>query len=187
MRKFLKLFPICLYIHDGAAAAGAAAGAAAPGESGAAADGDNGGTKLPDITIRGKKITGENDGPKVLYGKQDDSTDAEGKKEATGTQTPEERKAAFKELANGEYKDEFTSYFQETFDKRFKDTKAIKEQLDAYKPIADLLSDKYGITDGDPKKIAEAVQGDNQLWEDMAEDAGMTVQQYKEYASDDSG
>lgn len=186
MRRLLSLFPVCLTIHDGAAAAAAPAG-----EGGATSDGQAlGGAQLPEITIRGKKLSGE-DKPAVLYGKQPEGTTPVAGEKATPSakpagsqaeQTPEQRQAAFKELINGEYKDEFKSYFQETFDKRFKGVKTTQEQLDALKPTVDLLADKYGITDGDPKKLADAVNNDNKLWEELAEDAGMTVQQYKEFA-----
>lgn len=135
-------------------------------------------------------------GEKVLYGKQEPTGEAAGE---TGEETPsdagkakdkpgevittsdtlEDRKRRYRELVNGEFKDVYTEDTQRIIDRRFKETKALEERLGRSQPIIDMLMDRYGITDGDPAKLRRALDEDNALWEKAAEDAGMSVEQYK--------
>lgn len=100
-----------------------------------------------------------------------------------GETTPEQLQAEFQELTKGKYKDaydkDFQSRFQKLFDQRFKDVKADKERLDSYQPIIDTLASRYGITDGDMGKLSQAIDSDHGLWEEAAEEAGLTVEQYR--------
>lgn len=171
MQKSLKLFQICLFIHDGAAA---------PGGDGASAGQSLGGNTDPGLASQGKK--GASTAPKVVYGKQPDSTGEAAppaQEQKANEQTPEDRKKAFREMIEGEYKGEFSEFFQEKFDRRFKDHKGVQDRLTAISPVIDLLSDRYGVKDADPAKILAAIENDNMLWEEAAEQAGMDVDQYK--------
>lgn len=183
MRRLLNLFPAILIIHDGGAAAPAGDGGAA-----AAAGQNNGGSQLPGVANRGK--TGEAK-PVVLYGKQPQGSapDAGGQKQTnTSTQTPDEtpeqRKAAYEEFKS-KYKDEFTAETQQIINRRFKETKELQERADAVKPLVDALADKYGIKDGDVKKILDAFDNDNTLWNELAEEAGLSVEQFKQQRKTD--
>lgn len=170
MRKLFTLFPTCLIIHDGGAAAPAGDGgaAAAPGQT-------SGGNSNPDAAGRGKPGEAK---PVVLYGKQDKAPDAGGQKQTEETETPEQRKASYEEFKS-KYKDEFANDTQTIINRRFKETKGLQERIDTLSPLVDTLAEKYGIKDGDVKKLVEAVDNDNQLWEEMAEEAGLTVDQFK--------
>ena len=79
----------------------------------------------------------------------------------------------------GEYKDEFSEMFQQSFNRRFKDVKGMENSLSAQKPILDILMQRYKIADGDMSKLQTAIEEDTQYWEEAAEEAGMTVEQYK--------
>ena len=76
-----------------------------------------GGNELPELTLRATKETGEAAAA---------APDAGERGEAKG------REQVFRELMEGEYKDLFTAYFQETFNRRFKEQ---KEMLKALLPI----------------------------------------------------
>lgn len=160
------LFPAVLTIHDGAAAAGNAGG--------------DGGSQAPGSSDQGE--TGDSE-PVVLYGKQTrettDGPDAGDKKTQKTEKTPEQKKTEFRNLMQGEYKDEFSAYFQEQFDRRFKDHKSTEEQLKAVKPLMDTLAKRYGVTDKDPKKIVAAFDEDAQILEGLADEAGLSVEDYK--------
>lgn len=93
--------------------------------------------------------------------------------------TPEQLQEEFQKLIKGEYKEAYTKDFQVKFNARFKDTKANQERLDSYQPIIDTLSSRYGITDGDMGKLAKAIESDESLWAEAAEEAGMTVEQFR--------
>ena len=92
-----------------------------------------------------------------------------------------DKRAAFQDLIKGEYKDEYTEATQQIINRRFKETKQLESQVQAFQPIMDMLSQRYGVNDGDPEKLRQAIEDDDGYWEQLAEDAGMTVDQYKEY------
>jgi hypothetical protein len=185
-----RFLPICLNLFDGGAAGGAAgAGTGAP-TAAAAAAGD-GSTKAdttsnPGSSRRGK--TGETE--KVVYGKQETNPEAAPQSSAaeskttdvkTTSNTLEEKRARFKELIDGEFKDLYTQETQNIINRRFKETKNLEEQLNKHKPVLDMLSQKYGVADGDVTKLTQAIEEDNSFFEEAAEEAGMTVDQYKKY------
>ena len=170
--------------------------AAATGTDGASAESSAQVEERQPIKYEPKNKRGKNSGNKadlstVVYGKQaaaepapEDSgnTDplAKDRKEVTTTSnTLEAKKAAFEELINGEYKDLYTEKFQEAFNRRFKEAKNNEARLGEIKPVLDMLNQRYGIADGDIKKLTEAIETDDKYWEEAAEEAGLTVEQYK--------
>lgn len=195
MRNTYTLLDIDLRLFDGAAA-GAGAGGAAPAGDGAQQS-DAGAlpkaeTKSrPGSSRRGKSGAFEN----VVFGKQEDApqtaattpaageTNGEGNANQSGVTTTsdsrEAKREAFKNLIEGEYKDEYTEMFQNAFNRRFKEAKGMENSLNAQKPIMDILMQRYNITDGDVGKLQSAIEQDNVYWEDAAEEAGLTVEQYK--------
>ena len=188
-----KLLKVNLKLFDGAAAGGAAA---APSGGEGAVQSTEGALpkaeiKRPGSSRRGK--TGAYDN--VVFGKQEDApvtetatdsvagSEAQGKGNKSGVTTTsdslEAKRAAFKEMIEGEYKDQYTEMFQNAFNRRFKEVKGMEDNLNAQKPIMDILMQRYNIADGDAKKLLNAVEQDNVYWESAAEEAGLTVEQYK--------
>lgn len=103
-----------------------------------------------------------------------------GKTDVTTTSdTLEARRKAYDDLINGEYKDIHQERFQQIFDRRFKEVKGMEASLAAQKPVIDMLMSRYGIGDGDMAKLEQALTEDTQYWEQVAEDHGMTVDQYQ--------
>lgn len=129
----------------------------------------------------------------VIFGKQDGQPETETQNPDTGgtskgagetdvkttSNTLEERRKAYDELINGEYKDIHQQRFQEIFDRRFKEVKGMEANLAAQKPVIDMLMTRYGIGDGDMAKLEKALTEDTQYWEQVAEEHGMTVDQYQ--------
>ena len=163
-------------------------GAASGGEgNGATAQATEGGLPKADKSGSSRRKSGETT---VVYGKQTDVSAettipaAEGASEGNGIVTTsdskEAKRAKFKELIDGEYKDEYSEMFQQSFNRRFRDVKELESNLSAQKPILDILMQRYKITDGDMAKLQSAVEEDNQYWEEAAEEAGLTVEQYKQ-------
>ena len=131
--------------------------------------------------------TGEFDN--VVFGKQETSseeaTDLAAEGQLTGasktdvqttSNTLEERRKAYNDLINGEYKDIDQERFQQVFDRRFKEVKGIEADLAAQKPIIDKLMQRYGVDN--VAKLDKALTEDNEYWERVAEEKGMTVEQY---------
>ena len=189
-----KLLKVDLKLFDGAAG-GAAAGGGAAGEGTAqAAEG-----ALPKAETNSRSGSSRRSKAgafdNVVFGKQEDasapetanSSDAgsngEGNANKSGVTTTsdskEAKRAAFKDLIEGEYKEEFTETFQQAFNRRFKESKGMEQSLADQKPIMDILAQRYNVTDGDVKKLLSAIEQDNVYWESAAEEAGLTVEQYK--------
>ena len=183
----IKLLDINLRLFDGAAA-GAGTGASAGGDSGAGSQGDAGTTTQADLGKNGSsRRSGKNSGAlsNVVYGKQEATgSAAESNKGntdvSTSSDTLDARRAAFEELISGEYKDIFTERTQSIIDRRFKETKSYEAKLNSQQPIIDMLMSKYNINDGDMAKLTEAIDKDDAYWEEAAEEAGLTVEQYKQ-------
>ena len=180
MSFYSKLPEIRLDLFDGAAAA-AAGGAVGTGAQGGANGAGSAGTQ------QGK--TGE--AKPVLYGRQPEdggkgAPDAGESKEAeagahieTTSNTLEERKKAYRDLVNGEYKDLYTQDTQRIINGKVRQNKELTEQLGKMQPVIDLLAARYGIEDGNLEKLSKAVEADNTYWAAAAEEAGMDVDQYK--------
>lgn len=103
---------------------------------------------------------------------------------ADGKQADEERREAYFKLINGEYKDLYDQEFQKSLDKRMRakerETAGLQARLDASQPVLDTLFARYGITDGDVAKLGLALEQDNDYWARAAEQAGMSVEQYRQ-------
>ncbi len=93
---------------------------------------DVGGIEMPDLTQR---ATGEAV-----------ASDA-------GEQKPETRKEAFRSMMEGEYKDLFREFFQETFNRRFKEQKGMIEELERARDVIAAAKAHYG-TDNEQELIA---------------------------------
>lgn len=93
----------------------------------------------------------------------------------------EAKKKAFRELINGEYKDLYTQETQRMIDRRFKEARENEKRMKAYQPVLDTLMERYGIEDGDAKRLMEAVDNDHAYWSEVAEAAGMSEDQYRAF------
>ena len=195
--KLSDILHVNLCLFDGGAAGAAAAGA---GEgAGSGTQGDSQQTD-PGATRRGNQTTaaqrrgsgeysnvkfGKQDQPAAAGGQQANPPDAgeESKKQGveTTSDTLEDKRKAFRALVDGEYKDQYTEDTQRIIDRRFRETKNLETQLSQQKPILDMLMQRYKIADGDLGKLTQAIENDNAYWSQAAEEAGMSVEQYKQF------
>lgn len=191
----LHLLNMNLHLFDGAGGAaagggdGAGAGAAAPADSGNQGDTNS----IRGNTRRGKSGAYDN----VVFGKQDGAaaadgvTDAQNQSQAAAadkqpdvqvtSNTLDDRRKAFQSLINGEFKDIYTEETQRIINRRFKETSALQAQVDQMQPLMDMLMQRYNIKDGDTKGLMAAIESDDAYWSEAAEEAGMSVEQYKAF------
>lgn len=168
MEHFI-LLPISLTLFDGEAAA--VQGEANQAETQSASGGSR----------RGKNAGGE----RVVYGRQPEAGLQEGsdagseEENAAGAAEPADRRAEFERLISEDFKDLFTERTQQIIDRRFKAAKEAERRLEAAGPVLDMLMEKYGVQDGDLSRLTQAVEEDSAYWEEEAEEAGMTVEQFK--------
>ncbi len=124
----------------------------------------------------------------IVYGKQPveaaEGTTESGQPEAgaerTAAETERDKKAEFRALIEGEYKEESDRYIQGIFNRRFKDYKGLQEQNDGLNRLAQKLGDRYGVDPRDLKSLESAIDGDQSFLRDQADKAGMTVEQYRQ-------
>lgn len=123
----------------------------------------------------------------VVYGKQaipEQTAPQAAAEDKQGVQvtsnTLEERRKAFRDMINGEYKDVYTEEFQKAFNRRFPEHKALQQRVADTQEILDKLSARYNVMDGDMQKLSRAIDNDNAYWDVAAEEAGMGVEQFKE-------
>ncbi len=92
-----------------------------------------GGKDTPELTLQATKESGEaiSEAPVA----------EESKEEGKG------REEAFRALMEGEYKDLFTAYFQETFNRRFKEQKGLMEELARARTVIDAAAERFGSRD----------------------------------------
>ena len=185
--KFSDILHVTLNLFDGAA--GAAASGTGEG-TGSGAQGETQQTS-PAATRRGSSGEysnvkfGKQDQPAAAGGQQANPPDAgeESKKQGvkTTSDTLEDKRRAYRAMVDGEYKDQYTEDTQRIIDRRFRETKNLETQLSQQKPILDMLMQRYKIGDGDLGKLTQAIENDNAYWSQAAEEAGMSVEQYKQF------
>lgn len=116
----------------------------------------------------------------VVFGKQPEAEEeAADQADAKPEVDKEALKKEFQDLVRGKYKDEYTKATQEIINKRFKESKQLEETNKEYKSVIDVLNQKYNTSD--TKSLLDAITNDSNLWEEEADEAGMTVEQYRKF------
>lgn len=183
---------ILLNLFDGGVAAAGADSTTTASEVQGDATGIQGDTRASSASTRRNK-SGEY--KNVRFGKQsavaedtvnqaeDQASDAGGRKAGVSTTSDalEAKRNAFRELVNGEYKDFYREDIQRIINRRFQETKVLEQQVGRYQPLIDMLMQRYKIGDGDMDKLSQAIENDDAYWSQAAEEAGMSVEQYKQF------
>ena len=176
---FKYLLPIDLNLFEGAAG----------GDGGGGTTGDGTGAEAPAgepivYTPRNKRASKMDN---VVFGKEPEATPAEDPDagdstgQATDQEAPRDLQAEFDAMIKGDYKEQYSENVQKLINRRFKETKGMEATLSSHQPLLDMLASKYGVDAEDIDALTKAVSDDDTLWEQQAYDAGMTVQQYKQF------
>ena len=145
--------------------------------------------KADNLSSGGSRRSKSGEFDNVVFGKQEGTTsdeatslDTEGNPTGAGktdvsttSNTLEERQKAYDDFIK-EYKDIDQKRYQESFNRRFKEVKGMEAELASYKELADMLRGKYGTDD--VAQLKTALTEDTEYWEAVAEEHGMTVEQY---------
>lgn len=91
----------------------------------------------------------------------------------------EDREAKFDEILK-EYKDLYDKRVGDTVKKRLKGASQVRQQYEALTSAVLPLYQMHGVEPGDIEGLTRAIQTDDGYWERGAEEAGMTVEQYKQ-------
>ena len=178
--KPLELIHVKLDYFDGEGAGAAPAAAEGPGEQGE--------KLLAEAAARNGRSKKADPFENVVFGKQpepqpdkgsdsQDAADPQGVK--TSERTLDDKRKAYDELINGEYKEFYTKDTQNLINRRFKETKDLEKQVADAKPVLDMLMQRYGAKD--MASLQTAIEGDSAYWQEAADDAGMSVSQFMEF------
>lgn len=99
---------------------------------------------LCDLTLFGVDDMGGIEVPELTQQATGDETEAAPVAEE---QSEEARREAFRNLMEGEYKDLFHAFFQETFNRRFKEQKSMMEELERARGVIDAAAERFGTRD----------------------------------------
>jgi hypothetical protein len=89
--------------------------------------------------------------------------------------------AEFEALIKGKYKEQYDSRMQSTIQNRLKGHKETVEKYNSLAPTLEILGKKYGVDASDIKALNEAIEADDSYFEQDALEAGMSVEQFKEF------
>lgn len=91
----------------------------------------------------------------------------------------EDREQTFRDMIKGEYKDLYDAEVQKIVKNRLKGMGDLQKQVSDQQEIIDRMNAKYGTSD--LKALGEAIDHDESLWEQAADAAGMTTEQYIQF------
>ncbi|MBQ6698694.1 MAG: hypothetical protein IJN09_06585 [Oscillospiraceae bacterium] len=101
-------------------------------------------------------------------------------KQTAEKKTRNERRAEFRRLVEGEYKDIYESEFQRAFNRSHRSARENEERLAEISPVLETLFSRYNIEGSDVTALKAALDNDRSWLESAAEDAGMSTEQYRE-------
>ena len=155
------IFKLNLKMFDGAGGASSGTGDG----TGTATSGANEGTS--------SGANNSKDLSKVVYGKQPTVA------EDTSPNTQDDAQSRYNEYRNGEGKDFINKEIENAVKRRFKDHSELKKSNDKMQSVMNAVAMKYGIDPTDTDGILKAVAEDESYYETAADEAGMSVEQYK--------
>lgn len=103
--------------------------------------------------LRGLRLFGSPTGdersiPEVIPPEKNGAIAPSGEEEASAAGKKEtETRQKFRALMEGEYKKEFTAYFNEVFAKRFKEQKGQEEELRLARTVVEAVAKRYGVSE----------------------------------------
>lgn len=94
-------------------------------------------------------------------------------------ETAEQRQARYEQVL-GEFRDLDEARMEREIRQRTRGARQTMQQLDALQQAVQPLYALHGLQPGDVDGLGRAIAGDNSYWERGAEEAGMTVEQYRQ-------
>ena len=141
--------------------------------------GEGGASDSGTANVEGNQVEDSNSGEpqEVVYGKQpekgsDGSKDGEDK-------SGDDLNARFDELIKGEFKDVYSQRISDTINQRFKNQNDFQQELESYDEALMPLYEHYGVEVGDFETLNEAMLDDDSLFEEEAEERGLSVDELK--------
>lgn len=126
---------------------------------------------------------GASDVSTVVYGKQPGDTEGAGQvgADTNGDDAQSaDLNAEFEELIKGKFKEQYGSHVKSAIDSRFKNQSDNQELVNAYQEATAPLYMLYNIDPGDIESLHRAIESDDGLYANAAEEEGITAQKFRE-------
>lgn len=122
--------------------------------------------------------------PTVVYGKAEEpeaeSQVGADENEGEGEVDTPDLEGEFDELVKGKYKQQYDARVQNAINRRFKNSQDYQSTIGEYEDATQILYAKYGLKAGDIKGLKNALENDNGLYAEAAEQEGLTTEKYRE-------
>ena len=168
-----------LFEGDGAGAAAGTGGegggeaAVAPGVLDDGTEVDNRLAARLEQQAKRRKARGEQD---VVLPMQQQGAQTQEPQEAEPEKSLDEE---WDELRKGKFRDQYGRDVQNAIQDRFKNQKNAADELEKLQPMLRALEKLHGIDEGDTDTLARTILDDDSLYEEAADEAGMTVEGFK--------
>jgi hypothetical protein len=141
--------------------------------------GEGGASDSGTANVEGNQVEDSNSGEpqEVVYGKQPEKG-SEGSKDGED-KSGDDLNARFDELIKGEFKDVYSQRISDTINQRFKNQNDFQQELESYDEALMPLYEHYGVEVGDFETLNEAMLDDDSLFEEEAEERGLSVDELK--------
>lgn len=117
----------------------------------------------------------------VEYGlPEDGAEDSQDGTDTDGQEEPPDLQAEFDELIRGQYADQFQNAVQGIMEQRFRNTENYQETNAKWERATAPLFALYGLKPGDIDGLESAVERDESLYSQRADQEGITAQQFRE-------
>ncbi len=115
---------------------------------------------LPGLRLFGSSTGDGETPPEIIPPANEGATAPAGEEAASDAgKNRSEARQKFRALMEGEYKQEFTAYFNEVFAKRFKEQKGLLEELNLARAVVDAAAARYGVSE--VGKLPDAIRADS--------------------------
>lgn len=186
----MNQFYMNLHLFEGGAAGGAGAGAAPAAGAAGAGDGGEAAEVAPGVLQDGTQVDNrlaarmKEQARKRQARGEDPVRPAAQQAQPAEEQPPQEEQGPsledeWAEAKKGKFKELIGRDIQNAIQDRFKNQADLQAQLDGLQPMLELLMNKAGVDS--VEELQDLIENDDELYEEEAEAAGMTVEGYRQF------
>lgn len=119
------------------------------------------------------------------WNEADGSSNQREEPQPSGVSTHEEEPNPQQEFAEligkgGKYHDAYGQAVSQAINQRFKNQSNLQAEIDSLNDVISPLFERYGLAQGDVEGLRNSLNGDESLYVQAAEEAGLSVDQYRE-------
>lgn len=121
-------------------------------------------------------------GENIIYGKQDtkvQNANAQDSEDLDESEPERDYEAEFDNLIKGDYKKQYDARVKNIISRRLKNSKQIEARLNEANSLVDFVGSMYGINSNNIQDYIDAIQNDDRLYVQEAEELGIPLNEYR--------